>query len=147
MNRSPIRYFSAKRLVWCELAAFLAFIAFIWISEIFDLPYHCLGAEATPVNWREALIETLMILPLALVVVYATRKVFERMRYLEGFLKVCSHCKKVADENGQWQEIESFIQKRSDAKFSHGICPDCAMELYPEVFATENKGKKIVNSR
>jgi len=136
------KHFSAKRLIFFELAAFLAFIAFIWLSELFDIPHRCLGAEATPINWQEALFETLMILPLALVVVFSTRKVFERMRYLEGFLKVCSHCKKVADENGQWQEIESFIQKRSDAKFSHGICPHCAKALYPEVFAQDGASKR-----
>jgi len=146
MNRANNRFFPARRLIFFELVSFLIFIAFIWISELLDIPHRCLGAEATPVNWREALFETLMILPLALVVVYSTRKVFERMRYLEGFLRVCSHCKRVADEQGRWQEIESFIQTRSEARFSHGICPQCAMELYPEVFAAEAKKGKTAGS-
>lgn len=141
MNRANKRIFPATRLIIFELVAFLGFIAFIWISELFDIPHRCLGAASTPVNWQEALFETLIILPLALVVVYATRKVFERMRYLEGFLRLCSHCKKVADEKGEWQEIESFIQKRSEARFSHGICPHCAEKLYPEVFAKDKRDR------
>jgi hypothetical protein len=137
MDRSNNHLFPAKRLIFFELVAFFAFIGLTWISEYLDIPHYCLGAEVTPFNWREALFETLMILPLALVVVYSTRKVFERMRYLEGFLRLCSNCKKVADEEGKWQEIEHFVQKRSEARFSHGICPECAKKLYPEVFATK----------
>jgi hypothetical protein len=136
MSHVNNHFFPAKRLIFFELTAFLALIGLIWIGEYIDIPHYCLGAEVTPFNWREALFETLMILPLALLVIYSTRKVFERMRYLEGFLHLCSHCKKVADEEGQWQDIERFIQKRSEARFSHGICPDCAKKLYPEVFAT-----------
>jgi hypothetical protein len=139
MRRGDSHLFPAKRLIFFEFASFLAFIGLIWIGEYFDIPHYCLGAEMTPFNWREALFETLVILPLALVVIYSTRKVFERMRYLEGFLHLCSHCKKVADEEGQWQEIEQFVQKRSEARFSHGICPDCAKQLYPEVFTTASK--------
>lgn len=139
MRRSNNHFFPAKRLIFFEITAFLAFIGIIWVSEYLDVPHFCLGAEVTPFNWREALFETLLILPLALVVIYRTRKVFERMRYLEGFLRLCSHCKKVADEKGQWQEIEHFVQKRSEARFSHGICPSCARQLYPEVFATAKK--------
>ncbi len=144
MCRTNNHLFPANRLIFFEFASFLAFIGLLWIGEFLDIPHYFLGAEVTPFNWREALFETLMILPLALVVIYSTRKVFERMRYLEGFLRLCSNCKKVADEEGQWQEIEQFIQKRSEARFSHGICPSCAKQLYPEVFTTakmEGKGR------
>jgi hypothetical protein len=57
------------------------------------------------------------------------------MKYLEGFLPICANCKKVRDEEGNWQLIESFIHDHSEARFSHGICPDCALHLYPEIFA------------
>ena len=140
MHNDDHRLFSARRLVLFEMGAFLVFICFIWVSELVDFPHRFLGAAPSPVNWRESLFETLMILPLALVVVSFTRKVIERMRYLEGLLRVCSHCRKVADEDGQWQELEGFIQKRSDARFTHGLCPTCAMKLYPEVFGKDRAG-------
>jgi len=126
--------FISNKLIIFELVIFLLFIALIWLSEFIDIPYLLLGAEATPVNWREALLETLIILPFALLITHYTRKVFKRMKYLEGFLQVCSHCKKVRDEQGNWQQLETYIQNRSEAKFSHGLCPHCAHSLHPEVF-------------
>lgn len=134
MARIIGRDFFSRRLIAFELSAFLFFIALIWASELIDIPFLLLGAEATPVNWRESLFETLVILPLALAIIYCTRKVFSRMKYLEGFLPVCSNCKKICDEQGNWQQMESYIQNRSAVRFSHGICPHCAHAEYPEVF-------------
>ena len=126
--------FFSNQLIAFELLIFLLFIVLIWLSEFIDIPFLLLGAEATPVNWREALLETLIILPFALLITHYTRKVFSHMKYLEGFLQVCSHCKKVRDEQGNWQQMEAYIQNRSEAKFSHGLCPHCAHSQYPEVF-------------
>jgi len=126
--------FISNKLIIFELVIFLLFIALIWLSEFIDIPHLLLGAEATPVNWREALLETLIILPFALLITHYTRKVFKRMKYLEGFLPVCSHCKMVRDEQENWQQLETYIQNRSEAKFSHGLCPHCAHSLHPEVF-------------
>ncbi len=57
---------------------------------------------------------------------------FRRMKYLEGILPVCARCKRIRDEKGQWHEIESFISDQSEAEFTHGLCPECLHELYPE---------------
>jgi len=51
---------------------------------------------------------------------------------LQGLLPICASCKRVRDEHGQWNQIESYIRARSEAEFSHGICPECARRLYPE---------------
>jgi K+-sensing histidine kinase KdpD len=56
----------------------------------------------------------------------------DHARRLEGFLPICSHCKKIRDDNDIWQPIESYIRDRSDAEFSHGICPECLKMHYPE---------------
>ena len=50
------------------------------------------------------------------------------------------HCKKVRDDEGYWQEVEVYVSHHSEADFSHGICPDCYKELYPEL--ANNKFKK-----
>jgi len=54
-----------------------------------------------------------------------------QVRVLRGLLPICSSCKKIRDEHGIWNQLEAYIDKRSEAKFSHGICPDCAGKLYP----------------
>lgn len=56
---------------------------------------------------------------------------------LRGLLPICSACKKIRNDTGYWEHIEEYIAKHSDADFSHGICPECAKKIYPEVF----KGK------
>jgi phosphoserine phosphatase RsbU/P len=49
----------------------------------------------------------------------------EELYTLEGLLSICSYCKKIRDEDGRWTPIEMHLESRSDAEFSHGICPDC----------------------
>jgi len=58
-----------------------------------------------------------------------------RVRRLEGILPICASCKRIRDGKS-WQPVESFVAARSDAQFSHGICPECAARLYPDVPAT-----------
>ena len=55
------------------------------------------------------------------------------IKVLRGILPICSKCKKIRDDTGYWEQIESYIDKHSDASFSHGICPDCIKELYPDI--------------
>ncbi len=47
------------------------------------------------------------------------------VRNLEGLLPICSYCKKIRGKDDSWQQIESFVAQRTDAEFSHGICPSC----------------------
>lgn len=56
----------------------------------------------------------------------------EELKVLKGLLPICAACKKIRDDNGYWNQIESYIQKHSQAEFSHGICPECAKRLYPD---------------
>lgn len=51
---------------------------------------------------------------------------------LKGLLPTCSWCHKIRDEHGQWEQMESYIARRSEAKFSHGLCPDCAAKMLTE---------------
>jgi GAF domain-containing protein len=63
------------------------------------------------------------------------------IRTLRGILPMCASCKKIRDDKGYWNQIESYIRKHSDAEFSHGICPDCVKKLYPEY--ADNKDKNV----
>ena len=56
----------------------------------------------------------------------------DQIKELRGILPICSSCKKIRDDQGYWNQLESFISDHSNAEFSHGICPDCAVKLYPE---------------
>ncbi|MCK4543468.1 MAG: PAS domain S-box protein [Spirochaetales bacterium] len=58
----------------------------------------------------------------------------EEIKVLQGILPICSRCKKIRNDENYWEQIESYIRDHSEAEFSHGICPDCAKELYPESY-------------
>ncbi len=48
-----------------------------------------------------------------------------QVRTLEGLVPICSYCKKVRDDQNFWHRVEAYVEQRSGAQFSHGICPDC----------------------
>lgn len=56
------------------------------------------------------------------------------IKTLRGFLPICASCKKIRDDKGYWNQLESYIRKHTDVQFSHGICPECAQTLYPEYY-------------
>lgn len=125
--------FVSKRVISYEIVAFGFIIAMTWIDEVLDIPHMFLGAISTPVNWRESLFESIIMIIVGAIVVNYTSKIFSRMKYLEGLLPICASCKNIRDKDGQWHQIESYIRDRSGSEFSHGICPDCADKLYPEL--------------
>jgi hypothetical protein len=71
------------------------------------------------------------------VVIAELQKALKKVKTLSGFLPICASCKKIRDDQGYWNQIEAYISEHSEAEFSHGICPECAQKLYPDIF--ENK--------
>lgn len=55
------------------------------------------------------------------------------VKVLSGLVPICSSCKKIRDDTGYWNQIEAYIEKHSDALFSHGICPECIQRMYPDI--------------
>ena len=66
------------------------------------------------------------------------QEALENVKTLHGMLPICASCKKIRDDNGYWNQIEDYVGARSDAEFSHGICPECARRLYPEIYDGED---------
>lgn len=56
------------------------------------------------------------------------------IKTLSGLLPICASCKKIRDDGGYWQDVAVYIRDHSDAEFSHGLCPDCAQELFPDYY-------------
>jgi PAS domain S-box-containing protein len=57
------------------------------------------------------------------------------VKSLSGLLPICSHCKKVRDDHGYWNQIEAYISEHSEATFTHGLCPQCAQDFRDEIQA------------
>jgi len=62
----------------------------------------------------------------------ALQQALAEVKTLRGILPTCAHCKKIRDEVGDWRQLEDYISSHSEAKFSHGICPDCVAVHFPQ---------------
>jgi hypothetical protein len=62
-------------------------------------------------------------------------QLYRRIKILGGLIPNCSSCKKIRDDKGYWDQLEGYIQSQSEAKFSHGVCPECAEKLYGKYYA------------
>lgn len=60
------------------------------------------------------------------------RAALAEIRELQGILPICSGCKKIRDDDGYWQQVDTYLTTHTGAQFSHGVCPDCMDRLYPE---------------
>ena len=66
------------------------------------------------------------------------REALSTVKQLSGLLPICANCKRIRDDQGEWVSLERYISARSNAEFSHGICPKCREELYPEIGNNRN---------
>jgi len=69
----------------------------------------------------------------------------DQIKTLKGLIPMCASCKKIRDDEGYWQQVETYIMERSGAEFSHGLCPDCLKKHYPEYY--EIKARKELEDR
>lgn len=67
------------------------------------------------------------------VMVTNLQKALAEVNQLKGLLPICSYCKKIRDDTGYWNQIESYILEHSEATFSHGICQECLEKYYPDL--------------
>jgi len=69
------------------------------------------------------------------------REAIGKVKTLRGFLPICSSCKKIRDDKGYWEQIETYIRDHSEVELSHSICPECARKLYPNLYARDGREK------
>lgn len=69
------------------------------------------------------------------------------IKTLRGFIPICANCKNIRDDKGYWNQIEDYISNHTEAQFSHGLCPGCAKDLYPEIYDELDEEYQIKNVR
>ena len=101
-----------------------------------DIPY--LSEEHIVTGTVVALIGGVLLL---LLEIYIRRleRALDNVKTLEGMLPICSACKKIRTPDNAWHIIENYIKERTDATFTHGMCPECAQRLYGRSFAQPDK--------
>ena len=93
---------------------------------------------------------TIMQLLCFLIIAYSTSKIqfllrekhetsrarLSQVKTLSGLIPICASCKKIRDDKGDWQRIEEYIEERTNAEFTHGLCPECVDKLLKEAGTT-----------
>ena len=83
---------------------------------------------------------TIFVLWLVAILSLTRKRVEDEVKTLRGLLPICSYCKKIRDDKGYWKQIEVYIAANSQADFSHGLCPECGLEHYPDIFKHQPTG-------
>ena len=119
-----------------QLSIFLLLLCLTLGNEIIDIPHYVFHDAPTLYSQRsgEIIIELSIFFIVMLFEAVLLKNLYKRIRLLEGFLPICANCKKIRNTEDQWEQIEKYITKHSLAQFSHGICPDCARQLYPDLY-------------
>jgi len=124
------------RMTLYQSAILFLFLVLTIGNEFVDIPRILFNDAPTTYNQRygEIGIEIFIFVIVMALQIILLKRLYKRIRLLEGFISICANCKKVKTTKDQWQQIEHYITDHSLAKFSHGLCPDCAAELYPGVY-------------
>jgi len=67
------------------------------------------------------------------------QKTLSEVKELQDILPICSNCKKIRDDEGYWHDVAVYITNHTNTKFTHGLCQECAMKLYPEFIKKKNE--------
>jgi CheY-like chemotaxis protein len=67
------------------------------------------------------------------------QEALNQVKTLEGLLPICCYCKNIRDDSGFWFSVENYMRSRSNAEFSHGICPECAEKYYSDLKHRANR--------
>jgi hypothetical protein len=131
-------WFCSARLAYV-LAVLLPFGRFL-IATFVD------ASGSIVANTANALIEVAVLSLLAFLVVH-TARLSREIKILRGRLPICMWCKRIRDEGGSWQKLETYIAEHSEADFSHGLCPECKQEHYGDLFDKKRNTEQIKESR
>ncbi len=77
---------------------------------------------------------TVILFGLLSIYVASLKRAMKEIKTLEGLLPICSSCHKIRTEDSEWHVLENYITERTDAVFTHSLCPECARRLYPEMY-------------
>jgi len=140
---------SKKWMISIEAICFFLILCTLWADEIFDFPHLFFNLEATPIDWSDASIESVIFIFIAGIALLLTWKLSPKEDGLSNskVVAVCAVCRKVCVE-GRWISLDSFIESGAVGTLTHGICPDCMETYYKGVTSTTALNfKRVLKTR
>jgi hypothetical protein len=115
------------KIVLYQNLGFLGIIVLGFLDDLLKLPALVFSDHPFAYVFRRSTLEMLLVLGVWFLVSRSTRRILERMHYLEKFMRVCAWCRRV-HYKGEWMRLEEFMQQGFDTPTTHGICSDCLHE-------------------
>ncbi|OLC37661.1 MAG: hypothetical protein AUH81_05845 [Candidatus Rokubacteria bacterium 13_1_40CM_4_69_5] len=149
-NNSPLEFLCIPFLVWVAFrfgqreaataSAALSGLA-LW-GTLHGFGPFARGTPNESLLLLQAFMGTISVTTVAVAAVVAERRAAEKqqeglidsLKTLRGLLRICSYCNKIRNDQGAWVRLEAYIQEHSEAKFTHGLCPECARQHYPQLY-------------
>ena len=122
-----------EHIAFWQFLGFVLLLGLLWADQTLDFSEAIFGKSQTSGSWLGACLITAGIIVIGFITVAHTY--VQQKQMLQGFIRVCSYCKKVKIENNAWEQIEKYVMEHSHAEFSHGICPDCYRRVSDELQA------------
>jgi hypothetical protein len=126
-------------ILWVEAAGFSVIIVMSWLTEVLRIPHYVFGESFVP-NWHRAILRTVVIGGIWIWVYWITRRLLKRLHHLEEFLRICSWCRKVCNDE-EWLGLEDYFNSKFATRTSHGMCPDCLKKKVQEIATYEKRSQ------
>jgi hypothetical protein len=116
-----------SKIILYQNLGFLGVIVLGFLDDLLQLPTLIFSDHPFSFLFRRTTVEMLLILMVWFLVSNSTRRVVERINYLEKFMRVCAWCRRI-NYNGEWMRLEEFMRQGFDTPTTHGICTDCLQQ-------------------
>jgi hypothetical protein len=132
------------RIVLYQNLGFLGIMTICYLDDLLKLPALIFSDHPFAFFYRRSTLDILLVLAVWLLVSSSTRRIMERVRYLEKFMRVCAWCRQI-NYHGQWMPLEKFMRLGFDTPTTHGICHECLhkQEALVELRRQEKLAQKI----
>jgi len=112
------------RVVLCQNLGFLGLMVIVYLDELLKLPSLVFSEHPFAFVHQRSTLDMLLVLAVWFLVSRSTRRMLDRVRYLEEFMRVCAWCRRI-NFKGEWMSLEEFMRQGFDTPTTHGICAEC----------------------
>jgi hypothetical protein len=133
------------KVVTFQNIGFLTVIILCYVDDLLQLPSLIFSGHPFIIMYHRSTLEMLLFLAVWLLVASSTRRLLNRVRHLEHFMRVCAWCRRI-DYKGQWMPLEDFLQEGFDTPTTHGICHDCLVKQQDSIRRAREQRKKAAES-
>ena len=130
------------RIVLYQNLGFLGILAICYLNDLLKLPAGVFSEHPFAFVFSRSMLDMLLVLAVWFLVSSSTRRILDRIRYLEKFMRVCAWCRRI-NFKGEWMPLEEFMRQGFDTPTTHGICTEC---LHKQQAAIEKARESQKNS-